>query len=202
MKHQRSPRRRKRNLTKRRMRKIQRRKQRVLEWTRYAGILVAVGFFAFLLVLGFGLQINVTGDAMSPTISNGDIVLVNRTAYTLRRLRLGNLIAVSADGNPSTNEIVRRVIGVAGDEVFISEGMLYINGEAVDLESMGVESPIAFAGTASSAYTVREDQLFVMGDHTSNSIDSRMPDFGMISRSDVMGRPWFVLHGQSFGFIR
>jgi len=191
-----------RRLTKRRQRKLQLRKKRIIEWTIYTGILIVVAFIAFLLVLGWGRQVNITGDAMLPTISNGDVVLVNRTAYSIRRPRLGDLVVIRAQANPSANDMIRRVVAVAGDEVIITDGKLSVNGEVIDTEGIGVLTPIDFSGTASTTFTIREGQFFVLGDNTANSIDSRMPDFGTIAREDIYGRPWFVLHGLSFGFIQ
>jgi signal peptidase I len=82
--------------------------------------------------------------------------------------------------------LVKRVIGVAGDEVDIKDGFVYINGEAL-------EEPYAkgltYPGDVPMPVTVGEEQLFVLGDNREVSIDSR--EFGLVDYAQLEGKAVF-----------
>ncbi|MDF2945316.1 MAG: lepB [Herbinix sp.] len=85
--------------------------------------------------------------------------------------------------------LVKRVIGVAGDEVDIIDGYVYVNGEKL-------EEPYVKGETLLDDFklpvTVEEDKLFVLGDHRTVSVDSR--DFGLIDLNQVEGKAVFRVY--------
>ncbi|BCJ93210.1 signal peptidase I [Anaerocolumna cellulosilytica] len=82
--------------------------------------------------------------------------------------------------------LVKRAIGVAGDVVDIKDGLVYINGEALDEP---YAKGVTFPGKVSMPITVGEDQLFVLGDNREVSIDSR--DFGLVDYDQLEGKAVF-----------
>ncbi len=83
---------------------------------------------------------------------------------------------------PSTEEYIKRVIGLPGETVEGKDGHVFINGREL------VE-PYLPAGTSTSNFgpiTVPKGGLWMMGDNRSNSSDSRV--FGAIRRRTVVGR--------------
>lgn len=95
------------------------------------------------------------------------------------------------------NHLIKRVIGVGGDTVACcdEEGRLTVNGEPLD-------EPYLYPGDEPSAVefevTVPEDSIWVMGDHRSNSSDSRAHDdgtgqTGSVPRDHVVGQAFVLL---------
>jgi len=78
---------------------------------------------------------------------------------------------------------VKRLVALPGDTVQISDGILYVNGEAVaNPEKMGSvpgDYPLHQLG---------ENEYFVMGDNRRTSHDSRANDVGPLTRSAIMGK--------------
>ncbi|HBY71484.1 MAG TPA: signal peptidase I, partial [Lachnospiraceae bacterium] len=85
--------------------------------------------------------------------------------------------------------LVKRVIGVAGDEIDIQDGYVYINGER--LEESYVNG-ITLPGNVKLPITVGEGELFVIGDNREVSRDSR--DFGPIDVKQVEGKAVFRVY--------
>ncbi len=79
--------------------------------------------------------------------------------------------------------LVKRVIGVEGDEVDIKDGFVYLNG--IKLEETYVKGETVTDGFV-LPYVVGENELFVMGDHRTVSSDSR--EFGPIDLKQVEGK--------------
>jgi len=118
---------------------------------------------------------------MAPTLEPGDRVLVDKLAYRFSsEPERGELVAFESpeDGGVS----LKRVVGVAGDEVEVYDGVLLVNGEAP-------EEPYVEHGLLDSTFfgpqEVPADHVFVMGDNRSNSVDSR--SFGAVPEGDVLG---------------
>lgn len=144
--------------------------------------------------------------SMLPQLQVGDRVVVSKTAYRLHDPRRGDIVVFDDPtaapeessplpnrlfrglfeavglSTPSTEEYIKRVIGLPGDRVQGRGGHVVVNGREL------VE-PYLPEGTTTSDFdevTVPEDRLWVMGDNRSNSSDSR--SFGVIERSTVVGR--------------
>jgi signal peptidase I len=67
----------------------------------------------------------ITGDSMAPTLSQGQLAGVNRLAYRFRRPQRGEIVVVSTD----RELMVKRVIGLPGEELEIRRGVIYVNGQ-------------------------------------------------------------------------
>jgi signal peptidase I len=104
-----------------------------------------------------------------------------------RSLEIVGLAPSAAD-----KDVIKRVIGVGGDRVVCcdAQGRITVNG--VPLDESSYLYPGNVPSTTSFDVTVPEGRLFVMGDHRSNSGDSRshLSDAGQgtISEDDVIGR--------------
>ncbi|MEU5365293.1 signal peptidase I [Streptomyces sp. NPDC005925] len=154
----------------------------------------------FLLLLStFVLQpFQIPSGSMERGLRIGDRVLVNKLAYRFGAApRRGDVVVFDGSGYFGDAEYIKRVVGVGGDHVVCcdKEGRLQVNGRSID------ES--AYLHPGDSASTVRFDvvvphgTLFVLGDHRSNSSDSRdhlgSPGGGMIPLGDVLGRADWIL---------
>ena len=146
------------------------------------GALTVVAAVAVLLSSFLFSAIQVSGDSMEPTLSDGDILIVlNSNKYSS-----GQLCCVAWQNKL----LIKRVIAVGGDNIDIDrEGNVSLNGVLLDEpyvteKSLG-ECDIEFP------YTVPEGTLFVMGDQRATSIDSRSSAVGAVDTDQILGKVWF-----------
>ena len=137
---------------------------------------------------------------ISKSIERGDVVVFRDPANWLPEPYADNqnkIIAKIKDGlvlvgvlpNPAKQYLVKRVIGVAGDNVVGKDGVVTINGKKTT-------EPYIFAGNKASELdfnvTVPEGKIWVMGDHRGASADSRYHqediNKGFVPESNVVGR--------------
>lgn len=175
--------------------------------------LTAVGLVLLLLTLRSSVASlhRARGASDAPTIRDGDLFFVDRTAYDIRvpvfgtpvirraEPRRGDVVLFSAPdrGVPMT----KRIVAIAGDVVGSSAGRLVVNGvparyRATDLDGPadgtieewdGLSYPVMGATTLSAeSTTVPADHVYVLGDNRSHSVDSR--DFGPVPRRAIHGR--------------
>lgn len=98
--------------------------------------------------------------------------------------------------------LIKRVIAVAGDTVEIDPDteQVILNGEVQD-ESAYTHFPTPPVEMAGEVY-VPEGYVFVMGDHRTDSHDSRSADIGLVRVKDIVGKAVFrVWPFQKMGFL-
>ncbi|GHE74922.1 signal peptidase I [Streptomyces longispororuber] len=160
------------------------------------GALLTAG--VLLLLTTFVVQpFEIPSGSMEPTLRNGDRILVNKLAYRFgSEPQRGDAVVFDGSGYFGDADYVKRVAGVGGDRVVCCDrrGRITVNGQAVD-------EPYLYPGDKPSTVpfdvVVPDGTLFVLGDHRSDSSDSRdhlgSPGGGMIPVDDVIGRAdWLV----------
>ena len=163
--------------------------------------IVLVCLCAFVFVWYFGQRVSTVGDSMSPKLSNGDVVLVNRFAYNVTSPKRGDIIVFKPKGNENSHYYIKRIIGLPGETVEIIEGSVYINGEKLKEDYTATE--INDVGIVSEKISLGGDEYFVLGDDRDKSEDSRMADVGNVKRSYIYGKAWFLLSPfDHMGFIK
>ena len=156
---------------------------------------------AVLLVAFFGHRISNSGDAMTPSIRNGEVVLVDRLVIDMKELSRGQIVAFRPNGNKEVHFYIRRVAGLPGETVQIKEGKLYIDGE--ELKSYEYVSEIRDAGIAAEPVKLGADEYFVLGDNRNDSMDSRMAEVGPIAGERIIGRAWLRIYPfDQIGFLK
>ncbi|HEX8627713.1 MAG TPA: signal peptidase I, partial [Catenuloplanes sp.] len=125
--------------------------------------------------------VRVSSDSMSPTLRNGDHVVLEKVTVTLDGVRRGQLVAFASPEDGAL--VLKRVVGVGGDTVEIRDALLYVSGRPVVEPGIDVAS---IDGTYFGPVTVGEGQVFVLGDNRANSVDSRA--YGLLPVGLVIGR--------------
>jgi len=128
-------------------------------------------------------RIRVDGSSMEPTLRNGEFVLVNRLAYRIGQPARGDVVVFHYPKNP-TQEYIKRVIGLPGDEVKIFRRQVTVNGKILD------EPYIADAPHYTVNTTVPAGTFFVLGDNRNNSSDSH--SWGPVPLENVVGKAFLV----------
>lgn len=130
-----------------------------------------------------------SADSMRPTLLRGDKILVRKTrSYVPSR---GDVVVLRSPRHRDTI-YVKRVAALPGETIEIRDKTIYINGRIVQcpaLDNIEHHSTGSF-GIESQPYTVPQDSVFVLGDNSANSQDSR--HFGPIPRTDVIGRAYKI----------
>jgi signal peptidase I len=130
-----------------------------------AAIGLAIAVVVALAVIG-PRWVRINGAAMSPTINEGDRLLLRRIDGPVPR---GTIVALQYPLDP-TKQFVMRVVGLPGEQVAIVAGVVEIDGRAI------AEPYILPERRSHDDYSPRQlgtDEYFVLGDNRTNANDSR-----------------------------
>lgn len=130
--------------------------------------------------------------SMQQTLQEGQYVLVDKLTPHFDAYSRGDIVVFhppEGGGEPDDTPYIKRVIGVTGDEVRIRDGRVWVNGVALDESRYVYEAESTYAlDQRVTRWTVPAGALFVLGDHRSNSTDSRTERIGFIPVDNVIGR--------------
>ena len=156
-------------------------------------------FFVVIIRLFVATPVNVKGSSMSPTLQNGDTMILYKLTKNIRGIKRFDIVVIKTD----SGDLIKRVIGLPGDKIkyevkYVNEektGVLTINGEVVEEKFLTTSKKIGTCETnwtiCSEEITVPEGEYFVMGDNRDDSKDSRM--IGTITFKDVKGTTELIL---------
>ena len=143
---------------------------------------IILGFF----VIHFAFQtVTVHGESMQPSYNDQDVVLVNKLEYRIGYPKAFDVVVLELENGTTAHYTVKRVIGLPGQTVQITDGDILIDGKKLDIE---FEEEILSAGLAAYSIELGEDEYFVIGDNCNNSEDSRVSNIGNIKRSQFVGK--------------
>lgn len=169
----------------------------LLEWIVF--LLIIIGA-TYLIITYVGQRTKVSGQSMETTLHDGDNLIVDKISYRFREPERFEIIVFPYQHKENTYYI-KRIIGLPGETVQVTEGCVYIDGERLD-EHYGNEL-MENAGLAEEPITLGEDEYFVLGDNRNHSSDSREPSVGILHREDLLGRAWIRIWPlDKFGVIR
>lgn len=120
----------------------------------------------------------VESGSMAPTVSAGDLLLVRAGGAAVQR---GDVVVAAAPDDGGL--LVKRAVGVGGDEVAVEDGVLVVNGAPA---CEPVIDPAAIDGVWFGPVTVPPDAVFLLSDERDRAVDSR--SFGPVPVADLVGR--------------
>lgn len=127
----------------------------------------------------------VSGTSMDPVVKNGQYLIIDEVTYRFHTPQRGDVIVFKAPPEP-TKYYIKRVIGLPGDTVKITEGLITIINKDHPKGFTLNEPYITHLSTDSGTYTVPQNEYFVMGDNRSGSYDSRA--WGFLPAANISGR--------------
>lgn len=208
-------------------------------WDNVKTILYAL---ALAMVLRFTIAqpFRIPSGSMQPTLEVGDYIVVTKWSYGYGRFSFaplegllphgrlfgsqpqpGDVVVFRPEPEPG-RDFIKRVIGMPGDRIQMNNGVLYINGEPVQRESLGerpfenehgvIEHIQTYRETlpngasyitfdrgsmeldSTRVFEVPEGHYFMMGDDRDNSADSRVPSVvGFVPYDNLVGPAQFVV---------
>lgn len=146
---------------------------------------------SFALVFGFvrpvvAAPFHIPTESMVPALMVKDRLLVNKLAYDIATPKRGD-IALFDNQQGGKDPLIKRVVGLPGDELELRDGELHVNGNSIE-EPHVKNDPCkpGYPKTCSfGPVIVPENHYFMMGDNRTNSLDSRF--FGPVPEDDVIG---------------
>ncbi len=168
---------------------------------RWAISILVVVILAYSIVT-FGVQsVTMIGQSMDPALTNQDVVLINKQAYTFDEPQRYDIVAFKLKEDTEGYFNIKRIIGLPGEKVQIKNGHIFINGDVVS--DLPFDDLIMTEGLAIDEVTLGEDEYFLMGDNCNNSEDSRYVNIGNISLKEISGKVFFRVSPRSkFGKIQ
>lgn len=208
-----------------------------------AGEFVKTAVLAILLALFirtfFFEPFNIPSGSMLPTLQVGDYLFVSKTSYGYSRHSFpfgvvdfkgrmfdekpvrGDVIVFKLPSRPSI-DYIKRLVGMPGDTIQVRNGRLYINGQIVERETVGLRRMVTPEGTKQNLmeyietlpngamhriyeesdsesldntelFTVPKGHYFFMGDNRDNSMDSRVKELvGFVPEDNLVGRAQII----------
>ncbi len=150
-------------------------KKIIKELYPYVIIIVVVVLFRTFIAT----PVRVDGDSMNSTLNNGDILILNKLNNNYKRF---DIVVIKMNNT----RLVKRIIGLPGENIEYKDNELYINGEII--EDVDTSRTADFSLNELYGKTkIPKDSYFVIGDNRGNSLDSRDYRVGIIKKSDILG---------------
>lgn len=151
-----------------------------------SALIICIVIFLFFIRI-----IDVNGESMEPTLSNGNKMLVSGLFYKPKQ---GDVVIFKTDDYDSDKALVKRVIATEGQVVNIDfdKGVVYVNDEPIEEDYISelTRVKIDFRGP----WTVPDGCVFVMGDNRNKSTDSRDKRIGDVDEREIIGRAYAVIY--------
>jgi len=173
-------------------------KKKTVLWEWIESILIA--FILAMVIRTFVIQaFKIPTGSMRMTLLEGDAILVNKFLYgakipftdkrlpAVRQPKRGDVVVFIFPGD-TKKDFIKRLVGVEGDSVEITNGTIYVNDKPVT--EPGFNSNYYYNrgdfGEAGKKIVVPKNSYFVLGDNSASSQDSRY--WGFVPKSNVLGK--------------
>lgn len=194
-------------------------------WREWLESLIVIALIAIVIRSFIVAPFKIPSSSMVPTLEVGDYIFVLRYSYGFR-IPLTNIqlmaeparrgdIAVFDYPEDRSKDYIKRIVGIAGDEIRYQDNKLYVNGKQMPLTDQGKRAYFLADGSVDvsnlfeerlfdvthevlrketsirdGVWKVPAGHYFVLGDNRNNSRDSRF--WGFVPQSYLVGRAVIV----------
>lgn len=139
-------------------------------------------FFIFWMVNSVVGRYRIDGSSMNPTLQDSQYLLVNNVSYFFDGPERGDIIVFK---HPSQDlNLIKRVIGVPGDHIEISNQIVTVND--IELDEPYIQADPTYDGV----WDIQEGSYFVLGDNRNNSSDSH--SWNALPEENILGKAMVV----------
>ena len=158
------------------------------EWGSYIIIVILI-----ILLRSFVITpVIVRGDSMYDTLVDGEVLLLSKISYRFDDIKRFDVVVIK---DKSGEYIIKRAIGLPGDNIEYKDDILYVNGESVNkkftndrTEDFSLEDICAINGDDCNG-KIPDNMYLVLGDNRDVSADSRVK--GLIKEKQIVGKAIF-----------
>ena len=157
-------------------------KEFLKDFFTYASIIIVV-----ILIIKYVASFQqVVGPSMEPNYKSGDLLFLDKISYKFTKPKLFDVVVIA---NDDTKYMIKRIIGLPGDNIEYKDNKLFVNGKFVEenFEITGVTEDFSLKDL--DYEKIPDDYYFVLGDNRENSLDNRK--YGLINIKDVIGKVRF-----------
>lgn len=130
--------------------------------------------------------------SMENTIEPGDDLFGLRLAYAFSEPQRGDIIIFRFPDNEE-EKYVKRIIGLPGETVTITEGKIYIDDAKEPLEETYLKEEWTRV-TGPFEFEVPENAYLVLGDNRNDSYDARYWDNTYVTKEAIIGKAYMVYY--------
>ena len=151
----------------------------------FVAAVLAIGIRTFL----FGPYKIPTG-SMRPVLMEGDRIFVDKISYRFYGPQRGDIVVFKYPLDPK-KDFVKRLVAFGGEDVEVRDGNVYIDAKKLEAPDL-FQSRYYYNrndwnyGKEGAHYRIPDGTLFVLGDNSAHSSDSR--NWGFVPRKDIIGR--------------
>ena len=171
------------------------RKSTAREWIES----IIIAFVLAMVIRTFLVQaFKIPTGSMRPTLLEGDLILVNKFIYgakipfvdvnlpAVRQPRRGDVVVFIYPENPQ-KDFIKRLVAVEGETVKIENGTIFIDGQPLldTVFSQRYYYNRGEFGQEGKKIVVPKNSIFVLGDNSASSQDSRF--WGFVPRKNILG---------------
>lgn len=121
---------------------------------------------------------------MKDTLKDGDIMILDKVTYRFSNINRFDIVVLKYDGDL----IIKRVIGLPGDKVEVTNNKLYINDKLYEEKYLatGTDTSNFSINSINKTEKIPKGYYLVLGDNREESKDSR--SFGLVKKGDIKGK--------------
>lgn len=159
----------------------------ILSWVLTFSIAILVALFLKNFII---INATVPTGSMENTIMPGDDLFGFRLAYLNSDPKRGDIIIFNYPDNEE-EKFVKRIIGLPGETVTITEAEVFINGSKLEEDYLKEEWIVS---TGPFEFNVPEDSYLVLGDNRNDSLDARYWENQYVARDKIIGKAEIIYY--------
>lgn len=152
----------------------------IIDTSKYILTMVVVIF----IIMYVATVQQIIGSSMESKYKDQDIVILNKLHYRFFKIKRFDVVSLKYD---DSKYLIKRVIGLPGDNIEYKNNKLFINGKKIEEYFLDKETNTEdFSLTTLGYEKIPKDMYLVLGDNRENSLDSR--EIGLVKRKDILGK--------------